>query len=264
MLRHLQIEDYALIDRVEIELRPGLNLLTGETGSGKSIVVDAVGLLLGEKASPELIRSGAERARIVGIFSPETVASVSSRKAAADGAKSRSKQGEPPAADRWPRVLALLEESGIESAEADELIVQRDILAAGRSRIFVNNQPATAGLLKALAPLLAEVHGQNEQQALFEAPTQLEVLDRFGGLTDPLADVGDCFTCWKTLRKQVDELRVQNQEWLRQRDLWQFQKREIEQAAIVEGEEERLEEEKRLLTHAERIQTRLASCSDLL
>ena len=258
MLRHLHIEHYALIDRLELELHPGLNLLTGETGSGKSIVVDAVDLLLGEKASPDLVRSGAERARIVGIFAPESATATG---ASANGRKqSKPKGASTPA---WPRILTLLEESGIEAAE-DELIVQRDILAAGRSRIFVNSQPATAGLLRSLAPLLAEVHGQNEQQSLFEPATQRDVLDRFAGQTALITKVGDSFEQGTTLRRRAEELRVRNREWLRQRDLWEFQKREIEEAAVSEGEDERLEEEKRVLANAERIQMRLSSSYDLL
>jgi DNA repair protein RecN (Recombination protein N) len=274
MLRHLHIEDYALIDRLDIELHPGLNLLTGETGSGKSIVVDAVGLLLGEKASPETIRAGAERARISGIFSPEAEqvsakpAKASPRKKAPHNSQPLSGNGRQLAASHWQRISSHLEEAGIEAASADglagELIVQRDILAAGRSRIFINSQPASIALLKNLVPLLAEVHGQNEQQTLFEAATQLEALDRFGGLQDQALTVGELFKNWTSLQRETDSLRAKSREWLRQRDLWQFQRREIEQAAITEGEETQLEEEKRLLAHAERIQTRLSSCYDLL
>src|SRR3972149_5652181 len=139
MLRQLHIEDYALIDRLDIEFRPGLNLLTGETGSGKSIVVDAVGLLLGEKASSDLIRSGAERARIVGIFSPEPPARPSSGKAGGSSRKANPVSRPAGSQGRWAQILKLLEESGVELAVGEELILQRDILPGGRSRIFVNN-----------------------------------------------------------------------------------------------------------------------------
>ena len=132
MLQHLHIENYALIDSLDTEFRPGLNLLTGETGSGKSIVVDAVGLLLGDKASSESIRSGAERARITGVFSAAP--------------SSHSDAG------RWERLLALLAESGIEAPEGEDVVLQRDILPGGKSRVFVNNQPATVSLSKAMAP----------------------------------------------------------------------------------------------------------------
>jgi DNA repair protein RecN (Recombination protein N) len=268
MLRHLRIEDYALIERLEIEFQAGLNLLTGETGSGKSIVVDALGLLLGDKASSEAIRSGAERARVVGVFSPgqpsEAAAPARSRKSAGDRSKPAS--GQPrPGLGRWARIEKLLAESGIEPpGDGGEVIVQRDILPAGRSRIFLNNQPATVALLKTLAPALGEVHGQNEQQELFQPRVQRESLDRHGNLLDRVARVGEHFEAWKALRQRAETLARENQEWLRQRDLWQFQQREIEQAALVAGEEERLDEEKRILAHAERIQSRLDSCYEQL
>ena len=126
MLRHLHIENYTIIQSLDLEFRPGLNVLTGETGSGKSIVVDAVELLLGGKASTDLIRSGSERAQISGVFS-----------AGPSSAKSSTAQ--------WKRLQALLDESGIELEENEDLIVQRDITAAGKSRVFVNHSPATAG-----------------------------------------------------------------------------------------------------------------------
>jgi DNA repair protein RecN (Recombination protein N) len=263
MLRQLQIEDYALIDRVEVEFGPGLNLLTGETGSGKSIVVEAVGLLLGDKGSSELIRSGAARARIAGVFSPQGPVERPVRRTA-DGNRKGAARMEPAASERWRTIGKLLDESGIEIAEGDELILQRELLPGSRSRVFINNQPATVGLLRTLATWLAEVHGQNEQQELFQQGAQLEALDRFGGLLDTIRSVGQRFAHWKELRRRLEQFRLESQEALRQRDLWEFQKREIEQAGIVEGEQEQLEEEKRLLAHAGRIQSRLASCYDLL
>src|SRR5438045_376337 len=168
MLRHLHIENYTLIDQLDLELHPGFNVLTGETGSGKSIVVDAVDLLLGGRASSDLIRSGAEKAQIVGVFGAHT--SASSRAALS----------------QWKRLCEALDESGIEAEAGEDLILHRDILLGGKSRIFVNHQPATATLLKLIGLYLAEVHGQNEQQELFAPSAQLEMLDRFGGLS-PLA-----------------------------------------------------------------------------
>lgn len=247
MLQQLHIENYALIDSLDLEFRPGFNLLTGETGSGKSIVVDALGLLLGEKAPAiaGVIRSGAERARITGVFSPA-------------GSLSRNE------ASRWPRLLAALAESGLEAPEGEDLVLQRDILAGGKSRVFINHQPATVGLAKTIAPFLAEVHGQNEQQELFSPSAQLQRLDRFGGLGASAAQARERFECWKKLRTKQEELVRQRQERLRQMDLWQFQKREIEAAAITAGEDQRLEEEKLRLAHAARIEARLAACYDLL
>ncbi len=248
MLQHLRMEDYALMDCLDVEFHAGFGVLTGETGSGKSIVVDAVNLLLGEKASAELIRAGAERARIVGTFSAAAEA------ASAGGRFPRS----------WKQITALLLDGGIEAEEGGDLILQRDLLAEGRSRVFINNQPATVSLLKKLAPHLAEVHGQNEQQQLLQAGEQLAALDRFARLEDPAIAVAERFACWKQLRSKFDELVQQKQEWQRELDLWRFQHGEIEQAGIVAGEDQRLEQEKRLLAHADRIQARLAASYDLL
>jgi len=264
MLRQLHIEDYALIDRLDVEFLPSLNLLTGETGSGKSIVVDAVGLLLGEKGSSELIRSGAERARIVGVFSADVLVPRPSRHPVDGNRKSATRPAAAAPSNQWIAIRTLLDERGIEFAKGDDLILQREFMPGGRSRVFINNQPATVGLLKTLAPFLAEVHGQNEQQELFESRAQLEALDRFGGLMDSRSSVRQRYDKWKDLRQRLEQLKLENQEAIRQRDLWEFQKREIEQAGIVEGEEDRLEEEKRVLSHAGRIQSRLASCYDLL
>jgi len=248
MLRHLHIENYALIDALDVEFHPGLNLLTGETGSGKSIVVEALGLLLGDKASLDLVRSGTERARVSAVFSPLPT--------------------RPPAATRWERLVRLLAESGNELADGDDLVIQRDIQAGGKSRVFVNHQPATVSLVRALAPLLAEVHGQNEQQELFTPAAQLQALDRFAGLEMLAATVREHYEQWKALRAEQDDLARSERERLRQMDLWRFQMREIEQAGLSEqsdpAEDERLEEEKLLLANAARIQARLAASFDLL
>ncbi|HLA40540.1 MAG TPA: DNA repair protein RecN [Candidatus Glassbacteria bacterium] len=244
MLRHLHIENYALIDSLDIEFHSGFNSLTGETGSGKSIVVDAVGLLLGAKASPELIRAETERAHISGIFSPNA------------GGDSTNLPG-------WKRLVQHLAECGIEVPE-EELVIQRDILAGGKSRAFVNHQPATVSLLRQLSPYLAEVHGQNEQQELLSPASQLEMLDRFGGLMALASNVGEFFRRWKELRTKQENLVRNQQERLRQLDLWHFQKREMEQAAVESGEDQRLEAEKLVLAHAARIQSNLAAAYNLL
>ena len=156
MLQQLHIENYALIDRLALEFGPGLNLLTGETGSGKSIVVDALGLLLGGRPSPDAIRAGAERAVLCGVFQTAT-----------------------------PRELRrAAEELGIELQPAGELLVKRELHVSGRTRVFLNDRPATVGALRALAPWLGDIHGQNEQQALFLRAPQLELLDHYAGTED--------------------------------------------------------------------------------
>src|SRR5271165_4710561 len=148
MLHELVVENYAVVDRLRVRFHPGLNLLTGETGSGKSIVVDALGLLLGARASAETIRSGAERARVSGVFeAPERASSV-------------------------------LERAGFEIA-AGELLLEREILLNGKSPVYVNNRAATVALLKELAAHLGDIHGPHDQQLLFETAAQLAMLDSF-------------------------------------------------------------------------------------
>jgi len=138
MLVELTVENYAVVDRLRVRFHAGLNLLTGETGSGKSIVVDALGLLLGGRASAEMIRSGEERARVAGIFEVR------------DSTKLRT----------------LLEPGGFE-IEDGELLIEREVLAGGKSRAFVASRPATLALLRDLAPHLGDIHGQHDQQLLF-------------------------------------------------------------------------------------------------
>ena len=147
MLLELRVENYAVIDNVVVEFGPGLNLLTGETGAGKSILIDALALLLGEKASIDVIRHGSDRTTITAVFE----------------------------ADSKPLAEAL-EANGLDP-DADQVILRREILSTGKARVFVNNQPATVAVLKQLAPHLAIVHAQNESMMAFDAPARLALLD---------------------------------------------------------------------------------------
>ncbi len=226
MLQSLHIENYALIARLSLEFGPGLNLLTGETGSGKSIVVDALGLLLGAKGSPDLIRGGADRAVITGGFSL-----------------------------RRSRALAdLAVEMGFELG-GDETLIRRELQSSGKTRAFLNDSPVTVAALRALAPWLSEIHGQNEQTELFAPAVQLAMLDRFAE-ADP-APVSEAYTAWKAARERLASLTQGEQEKLRLADLWNFQKREIESVRPQPGEDERLESEKRVLANATRLHTAL-------
>ena len=168
MLVELAVENYAVIEKARVRFHPGLNLLTGETGSGKSIVVDALGLLLGGRASPEMVRTGATRARVSGIF---------------EVAES-------------PALAKLLEDAGIE-IEDRELLIEREIQAGGKSRAFVGNRPATAALLKDLAVHLADIHGQHDQQQLFSPAVQCDMLDAFAGAGELAGQVAEVFHAWK-------------------------------------------------------------------
>ncbi|MCL6546200.1 MAG: DNA repair protein RecN [Bryobacteraceae bacterium] len=224
MLAELVIENYAVIERLRVRFHRGLNLLTGETGSGKSIVVDAFGLLLGGRASPEMIRTGADRARVSGIFEA------------------------PPAA-----VRALLQEAGIEPEE-EELLIEREILAGGKSRAWVSNRPVTAALLRQIGQHLGDIHGQHEQQRLYDPAAQLEMLDAFAGAGPLLEEVREWHRRWRACRQELEELERNEQEKERLADLWSFQCKEIEQAAPKAGEDAELEAERRRLQNFARIE----------
>ena len=225
MLVELVVENYAVIERVRVRFHDGLNLLTGETGSGKSMVVDALGLLFGGRASPEMIRTGEERARISGIFELPDDA----------------------------RLRALLEQAGIEF-EDHELIVEREILAGGKSRAFAGSRPVTATLLRDLAPLLGDIHGQHDQQRLYDAGAQLEMLDAFARHPELLAEVADLYRRWRACASELEALDRREQENLRLADLWSFQRREIDAAHLKPGEDAALESERRVQQNVARLQ----------
>jgi DNA repair protein RecN (Recombination protein N) len=235
MLAELRLENYVVVDQVVVQFAPGLNLLTGETGAGKSILIDALSLLLGEKASSDVIRTGAERAVLSAVFELE-------------GAAQKS-------------VVRLLEQNGIDP-EPESVILRREIATGGKGRVFVNNQPATVGVLKAIAPLLATVHGQNEALMSFDAGTRLALLDTFWG--PQLEAVADAFAGWKGIRGRILELQHDEQDRLRLVDLWTYQLREIQDSKLEPGEDERLETEKRVLANAEKIYTAAMNAFDLL
>ena len=222
MLAELRVENYVVMDSVSVEFGPGLNLLTGETGAGKSILVDALGMLLGDKASADVVRQGAEKAVLAAVFQVES-----------------------------KRVAEMLEQNGL-SYDADEpLILRREVAANGKGRVFINNQPATVSVLRQLAPYLAVVHAQNESIARFDAAARLELLDAFAAADT--SGVTQAFAVWNHARVRIADLERDEQDRLRLVDLWSFQKKEIESAAIQPGEDEKLEAEKRVLANAEKI-----------
>lgn len=233
MLLELRLENYAVIENLAVEFAPGLNLLTGETGAGKSILIDALALLMGAKASPDVVRFGAERAVISAVFEIE-----------AEAAKVVSR---------------ILENHGIDSGDGD-LILRREIAAKGR--VFVNNQPATVTVLKQLTPYLANIHAQNESLISFDGAARLELLDTFAGTQ--LEPLSQAFEKWKQIKLRIEGLEQGEQERLRLVDLWTFQRREIEDAKIQAGEDERLEGEKRVLANAEKIYSAAMHGFDLL
>ena len=236
MLVELRLENYAVIDNAAVELASGLNLLTGETGAGKSILIDALALLLGEKASTEVIRTGADRAVISAVFECDADPEIS--------------------------IASVLERNGLDESEDGSLIVRREISAGGKGRVFVNNQPATVAVLRQLAPHLAIIHAQNESMLSFDPPARLKLLDGFAGCDlDP--SVG-AFAAWNAIRNRIQELEHGEQDRLRLVDLWSFQHREIEEAKLQAGEDDQLETEKRVLANAEKIYTAAMQAFDLL
>jgi DNA repair protein RecN (Recombination protein N) len=236
VLTELRLENYAVIDNLVVEFGHGLNLLTGETGAGKSILIDALALLLGEKASTDVIRGGADRAVISAVFE-------------ADGTSKNAP-------------TKILEANGLDDSEDGSVILRREISATGKGRVFVNNQPATVAVLRQLAPYLAIIHAQNESILSFDGPARLELLDTFSG--SQLEAVSASYSAWKQVRTRIDELERDEQDRLRLVDLWIFQKREIEEARLQSGEDEHLETEKRVLANAEKIYNAAMNAFDLL
>jgi DNA repair protein RecN (Recombination protein N) len=225
MLKYLEIRQFALIEHLEVEFEKGLNLLTGETGSGKSILVDALGLLLGGKGYSEMVRTGAEKAVISGLF----------------------EVGEPALLRRK------LEGAGFE-LEPEELIIKRELSAQGKSRAFLDRQLVPVGLLREIAPFLADVHGQNETQSLYESDSQLLFLDAFAEV-EPLRDeVGADWYQFQEKWQQLQQFRRNEQERLQTLDLLTFQTQEIEKAGFKNEEEDvHLAVEHRILANADRI-----------
>jgi DNA repair protein RecN (Recombination protein N) len=237
VLSELRLENYAVIDNLAVEFAAGLNLLTGETGAGKSILIDALALLLGEKASSDVIRANSDRAVLNAVFEVD---------------------------ERTGKSIArILEANGIDPNEEDEsIILRREIAAGGKGRVFINNQPATVAVLRQLASHLATIHAQNESILSFDAAARLDLLDAFAA--SQLDAVGEAFSSWKTTARRIEELEHGEQDRLRLLDLWTFQKREIEDAKLHPGEDERLETEKRVLANAEKIYSAAMNAFDLL
>ena len=249
MLLELRAENYAVIDHALASFGPGLNLLTGETGAGKSILVDALALLLGGRAASDVVRHGAEKAVVSCVF------------------------------ESTPGAEAVLEANGID-ADGSEILLRREVSSGGKGRVFINNQPATVGVLRLLAPELALVHAQSETLGSFDQAQQRGLLDRFAGLVTngspgrermldlrerlrtrsqlKLEEAGEnvfaAFTLWRETRSELDRLSTDEQERLRMVDLCGFQRNEIDEAAIVSATEDQdLETEKRVLSNADRL-----------
>src|SRR5688572_9321647 len=238
MLNLLKISNIALIDTLEIEFGRGLNLLTGETGSGKSIIVDSLGALAGERVTSDLIKEGSDAAKIEGLF----------------------------IIDRTPATVELLDEAGIEIDDEGpiELIVRRDLSLAGRNRIFVNNQLVTAAFLRRLGTVLVDIHGQGEQTSLFDPATHLELLDEYARNTPLREKVAVAYTEWSRAMRELAELQRGESEKLQLLDILKFQVDEIRKASLKADEEGELEEEKRRLNNVEKLSSLSGDALELL
>ena len=232
VLLELRVENYAVIDNVAVEFAPGLNLLTGETGAGKSILIDALALLLGDKASTETIRHGAGKAVVSAVFEADV-----------------------------PAIGTVLESNGIDSEEG-QLILRREIATGGKGRVFVNNQPATVTVLRQLAPHLAVIHAQNKAVLAFDAASRLALLDSFAGAD--AAAVSAAFDAWNQVRTRIADLERDEHDRLRLLGLWSYQRKEIADARLQTGEDAKLEAEKRVLANSERVYTAAMAAHDAL
>ncbi len=224
MLTELRIKNFAIIDALSLRLEPGFNVLSGETGAGKSIIVEALGLLLGERASADLIRSGADRASVEGVFEIE----------------------------RRPELLALLEERGVDASE-DVLVLKREISAAGRARAWANNGPVTAAVLAEIGRHLVNLHGQHEAQTLLDPDSQRRILDAFGGAGEEARAVGEAAAALADARRERETLVARKADAERRADYLRHVAQEVEDARLVEGEDARLEEESKRLEHADEL-----------
>lgn len=227
MLSLLKIRNVALIDEIELEFGRGLNLLTGETGSGKSIIVDSLGALIGDRVSNDLVREGETTATIEGLFSltPD------------------------------PEVMSLLEEGGVDIPRGSdaEIIVRREVSLLGKNRIFLNGHLVTQGFLKQVGPFLADIHGQGDQTGIYDIETHIEMLDDFAGVHPLREKTAAAFRSLAEVRSQLASLEKDTAEKLQLVDILRFQVGEIAGANLLPEEEAELEAEKMRLSNVEKL-----------
>lgn len=225
MLREIGIKNFVLIEELRLELGEGLNVLTGETGAGKSIVLDALGLLLGDRFMSEEVRQGAEKSSIDGTF---------------DVPRNREFQ-------TWWKAH--------EFDPADTLLIRREGYPDGRSKAYLNDQPVTLTTLAELGSFLVDVHGQNEHQQILKPSVQLALLDRFAGLEDKRAALAPLYHAWKDLQEQLQAKALSEEERLQRIDVYRFQLQEIEAAKLKPGEETELQDRLPELKNAGKLQS---------
>jgi len=234
MLHSLYVKHYALIEEISVDFERGLNIITGETGAGKSILIDALSLLLGERTSADVVRKGAEKAIVEGTFD----------------------------AAGLPKIQTLLQENDIESS--DEMIIRREVSVKGQSRCFINDSPVSLALLKEAGDALVDLHGQHDHQALLRPETHIDFLDDFSGDERTLSDYRQSFKKLSDLFSKKHDLREQEHRLKEKKDLYEFQIKEIDAINPQPGEEETLESELKLLENAEKLHELTSQLSQLL
>jgi len=235
MLTELRIRNFAIIESVTLPLAEGFNVLSGETGAGKSIIVGALGLLLGERASADLIRSGAEKATVEGVFDVSSVRGIAE----------------------------LADEKGIE-VEDDTLVLKREIATGGRGRAWINGAPVTATVLAEIGRQLVNLHGQHDAQTLLDGESQRRILDAFGG-AEPQADlVRRIYLELSAVRREITALSSRRAEAEKRADYLRHVAKEIEGGQLIPGEDTKLEDEARVLENADELRTLATALNDLL
>ena len=220
MLTDLSIRDYAIVQRLDIELHTGMTCVTGETGAGKSIMLDALGLCIGDRADAKAVRAGADRAEISALFSVEKL----------------------PEAQAWLDRAALL--------EGHECLIRRTVTAGGRSRAFINGSPATLAQCKELGELLVDLHSQHAHQSLLRRSVQRELLDAFSGTTEDATSIAEEANSIRTLKHELEALRSSSNEIAERRDLLNYQIDELSELGFGDTELETLESDQKLLSNA--------------
>lgn len=216
MLATLRIKNLALVDDLTVELQPGFNGISGETGAGKSILIGALNLALGERADRTAIRGGADSCTVEAVFRP---------------------------GELLPEINSFLDENGLEPCDGDQLLLRRSFTAAGANRQFINGSPTTLQVLKALGELLVDIHGPHEHQSLLQPARQLDILDAFGGLEKERSGLEKLTRDLRRIEGEKAELVVDEETYARQLDLLRHQVTEIEAARLSPGEEEEVEAE---------------------
>ena len=234
MLKNLLIKNYALIEEISVEFSRGLTIITGETGAGKSILIDALGLLLGERASSEMIRTGAEKAIVEGMFD------VTGNK----------------------QIAEILQSN--ESDAADEIIIRREVTSKGQSRCFVNDSPVSVAMLREIGDLLVDLHGQHEHQSLLRAETHIDFLDDFGGYEKEIEEFRTSYKNLVALTSRKKELQDQEDQLKAKKQLYEFQIKEIDAVDPQPNEEDALESELKILENSEKLSELTGNVYELL